>query len=326
MESGTSAANAAIGETADNGRNELTSLFDSVAESFESGASYPAMVRLVEGLADIRERQCEASWVEEAKEVAKRHPVSKYVFDCPFTRHSAAQPRGYPGDAQLIDFIYRHPASGASEQDTTDFGRNLLLHNVDSPAPAAVRARRHLMASYIVDLVSKRGEADIMSVACGHARELELIPAKVARGIRRFVAVDQDASSLAVAGSYRSKGIPVEPVQSTILQLMRAKTLHGFDLIFSAGLYDYLSDRLTQKLTASLFARLKSGGRLILANFLPDIRDAGYMEIFMDWRLIYREEREIRAFAAKIPREHIAATKYFTEPNRNVGFLEITRR
>jgi SAM-dependent methyltransferase len=284
------------------------------------------MVRLVEGLAGIRERHCEASWIEEAKALAKSHPVSKYVFDCPFTRHSAAQPRGYPGDAQLIDFIYRHPASSPSEQETSDFGRNLLLHNVDSPAPAAVRARRHLMASYIVDLVSQRGEAHIMSVACGHARELELLPPKVARAIKRFVAVDQDSSSLAVAGAYRAKGIPVEPVQNTILQLMRNRTLDGFDLVFSAGLYDYLSDRLTQKLTASLFSRLRSGGKLIVANFLPDIRDAGYMEIFMDWRLIYREEREIRAFAGKIPREHIAATKYFTEPNRNVGFLEITRR
>ena len=325
MESGTSVAGAAIGEIMHDEADELTRLFDSVTESFENGASYPAMVRLVEGLAEIRAVQPGLAWSESAREVARNHPVSKFVLDCPFTRHSAAQPRGYPGDAQLIDFIYRHPASSASERDTSDFGHNLFLHNIDSPAPAAVRARRHLMASYIGDLVSQRAPADIMSVACGHARELELVPAGVARGIRRFVAVDQDAASLAVAASYRAKGIPVEPVRNTIMQLMRSRTLHGFDLIFSAGLYDYLSDRLTHRLTASLFGRLNSGGKLILANFLPDIRDAGYMEVFMHWSLIYREEREIRAFAAKIPAAEIAATRYFMEPNRNVGFLEITR-
>jgi SAM-dependent methyltransferase len=284
------------------------------------------MVRLVEGLADIRASQGGETWIEDSKEVARHHPVTRFVLDCPFTRHSAQKPRGYTGDAQLIDFIYRHPASAPSESATSDFGRNLFLHNIDSPAPAAVRARRHLMASYIGDVVSQRGDVDIMSVACGHARELELLPTQTARAIRRFVAVDQDASSLAVASSYRARGIPVQPVRESILQLMRNRTLQGFDLIFSAGLYDYLSDRLTQKLSANLFERLNSGGKLILANFLPDIRDAGYMEIFMDWRLIYREEHEIRRFAAKIPATEIASSRYFTEPNRNVGFLEITRK
>ena len=50
--------------------NQLLTLFDSVASSFEDGASYPAMVRLVEGLAGLRaaERgdQCN-EWIETRK-------------------------------------------------------------------------------------------------------------------------------------------------------------------------------------------------------------------------------------------------------------------
>ena len=305
---------------------ELVGLFDTVAASFENGVTYPAMAQLVEGLAAIGAANRGSDWIEHAKRVARRHPISKFVFDCPFTRHSASRPRGYPGDAQLIDFIYRHPAALPVEQQASDFGRSVLLHNVDSPAPAAVRARRHLTATYIGDVVAQRPGAHVMSVACGHARELELLSPKVARAIGRFVAYDQDPSSLAVASSYAAKGIPVEPVQGTILQLIRETALTGFDLVFSAGLYDYLSDRLAEKLTANLFARLKPGGKLIVANFLPDIRDAGYMEIFMDWRLIYRDERQIRAFARKIDTAQLASTRYFPEPNRNVGFLEITRK
>ena len=305
---------------------ELVALFDTVATSFENGVTYPAMAQLVEGLAAIGAANRGSDWIEHAKSVARRHPISKFVFDCPFTRHSAARPRGYPGDAQLIDFIYRHPAALPVEQQASDFGRSVLLHNVDSPAPAAVRARRHLTATYIGDVVAQRPDAHVMSVACGHARELELLSPKVARAIGRFVAYDQDPASLAVASSYAAKGIPVEPVQGTILQLIKENTLTGFDLIFSAGLYDYLSDRLAEKLTANLFTRLKPGGKLIVANFLPDIRDAGYMEIFMDWRLIYRDERQIRAFARKIDPAALGSTRYFPEPNRNVGFLEITRK
>jgi extracellular factor (EF) 3-hydroxypalmitic acid methyl ester biosynthesis protein len=305
---------------------ELVVLFDAVAASFEDGVTYPAMAQLVEGLAAIGAANRGSDWIARAKSIVRRHPISKFVFDCPFTRHSASRPRGYPGDAQLIDFIYRHPAMAPAEQQASDFGRSALLHNVDSPAPAAVRARRHLTATYIGDVVAQRPNAHVMSVACGHARELELIAPKVARAIGRFVAYDQDPASLAVASSYAAKGIPVEPVQGTILQLLKEKTLTGFDLVFSAGLYDYLSDRLAEKLTANLFTRLNPGGKLIVANFLPDIRDAGYMEIFMDWRLIYRDERQIRAFARKIDPAQVAGARYFPEPNRNVGFLELTRR
>ena len=308
-----------------NNTEDLVALLDDVAASFQTGVTYPAMAQLVEGLAAIGAANRGSDWIEHAKNVARRHPVARFVFDCPFTRHSASKPRGYPGDAQLIDYIYRHPSMTPVEQQASDFGRSVLLHNVDSPAPAAVRARRHLTATYVSDVVAQRPNAQIMSVACGHARELELLTPRVARAIGRFVAYDQDPSSLAVASSYGAKGVPVEPVQGTILQLLKEKTLTGFDLIFSAGLYDYLSDKLSEKLTANLFARLRPGGKLIVANFLPDIRDAGYMEIFMDWRLIYRDERQIRAFARKIDARELASTRYFPEPNRNVGFLELTR-
>lgn len=314
------------GSTIDRDTKELSQLFDAVQASFEHGTSYSAMARLVDGLSDMRAAQRGSDWITKAKRVARHHPVSKFVFECPFTRHSAERPRGYPGDAQLIDFIYGHPANHASERDTSDFGRGIFMHNVDSPAPAAVRARRHLTAAYITELVTKRPGCHIMSVASGHARELELLTPSIARGIGRFVVYDQDPSSLAVASAYGAKGIRVAPVQGTILALLRDSTLRGFDLIFSAGLYDYLSDRLVRKLTANLFTRLNPGGRLIVANFLPDIRDAGYMEIFMDWSLIYRTEAEIRAFAAGIDPELLESSHYFTEPNRNVGFLELVRR
>ena len=318
MSVGSGAASAANG-------GELLGLFDSVASAFEAGASYPAMVRLVEGLSELKPHDRGEEWIHAARCLAKEHPVSRFVFNDPFTKHCVDKPRGYPGDAQLIDFIYRHPASSACEREASDFGRNLLLHNVDSPAPAAVRARRHLMASYMTDLVARRLDAHVMSVACGHARELELLTPRVRERIERFVAYDQDEQSLAVAEGYRNRGVPVEAVQGTILQLLKDRSLTGFDLVFSAGLYDYLGDRLVQKLTANLFKRLRSGGKLIVANFLPHIRDAGYMEIFMDWQLIYRDEAEIRAFAKRIDPELLASTRYFTEPNRNVGFLELTR-
>jgi hypothetical protein len=193
---GNHAATAAGGELVQSDTEELAQLFDAVAAAFEQGAGYPAMARLVEGLARLGAAERGSDWILKAKRMAKRHPVPRCVFDCPFTWHSVRTPRGYPGDAQLIDFIYRHPAADHAERDTSDFGRNLLLHTSTAP-PAAVRARRHLTAAYIADLVSKRPGCHVMSVACGHARELELLTQRTARRIGRFVAYDQDADSLA---------------------------------------------------------------------------------------------------------------------------------
>jgi hypothetical protein len=35
---------------------------------------------------------------------------------------------------------------------------------------------------------------------------------------------------------------------------------------------------------------LKPGGRLLVANFLHDLPNVGYMESFMGWPLIYRSD------------------------------------
>ena len=52
------------------------------------------------------------------------------------------------------------------------------------------------------------------------------------------------------------------------------------DLIYAAGLYDYLGDAIAIQLTSRLLQMLApgGGGRLLIANFNPDLRDIGYLE------------------------------------------------
>ena len=108
---------------------------------------------------------------------------------------------------------------------------------------------------------------------------------------------------------------------------MKDRKLTGFDFIYAAGLYDYLSDKLARKLTENLFNRLSPGGRL-LGGELPCRASAtrANMEFFMDWSLIYRTPDEIMGFAERIDDSETARRSFFIEPNRNVGYLEITRR
>ncbi len=47
--------------------------------------------------------------------------------------------------------------------------------------------------------------------------------------------------------------------------------------------------------------RLAFGGMLLIANFTPDSHGRGYMEAFMDWQLIYRDESQLYSLAAEGP-------------------------
>ena len=65
-------------------------------------------------------------------------------------------------------------------------------------------------------------------------------------------------------------------------------------------------------------------GRLVVANFLPGIRDVGYMESYMDWKLIFRTRREMLDVANRIPEEEIRDIRLFSEENRIILFLQVT--
>lgn len=86
-----------------------------------------------------------------------------------------------------------------------------------------------------------------------------------------------------------------------------------FDLIYSAGLYDYLRYGGAKKLTKNLFDLLNPAGTLIVGNFSPanplDLRFP--MEYLYDWMLIYRDESEMYRLADSVPESEIAQMRCF---------------
>ncbi len=75
-----------------------------------------------------------------------------------------------------------------------------------------------------------------------------------------------------------------------------------------------------------MFAALRPHGTLLLANFLPDIPDVGYMESFMDWHLIYRTDQEMLELADALPKTDVASVRQFRDSQNTITFLEVTRR
>lgn len=257
--------------------------------------------------------------------LARQHPLAALVHQDPFTFHSFTKPRGYPGDATLIDMIY-YDHGVATLGAPTPLGRAIFDRNKNAPAPTAVRERRDFATHLIDTTCTNVPGASILSVAGGHARELASSAAVQQRAFERLVILDQDKHSLELV-QHEYGGLGVETQATKVTTLLSNPSLQAsFDLVYSAGLYDYLSDRFAQRLTTSLFTLLRPGGRLIVGNFVPGIYDVGYMECYMDWWLTYRTGGQMVALASGLPKAEVSSIRTYTLTHPDVVYLEIRRR
>ncbi|NMO22280.1 class I SAM-dependent methyltransferase [Pyxidicoccus fallax] len=274
------------------------------------------------GLLTLRRRWSPEVWRKFCKETAKKHPLRPFLHQCPFTRRAWERPRGYAGDAVLIDYLYMDHAS-----DELHAGREIYRYMHAQPSSLSVRERRELLARAIDETAERvPGEARILSVACGHLREAETSVAVAERRIAELIAFDQDALSLAEISHHNPHGV-VKPVAGSVRSLLSGKTtFQDMDFVYSAGLYDYLSDPVATRLTGLLFGMLRSGGRILVANFARYPPETGYMEAFMDWWLIYREEDDMRALLGEVPMDQLASLRLYRDSQDNVIYLELTRR
>jgi hypothetical protein len=138
------------------------------------------------------------------------------------------------------------------------------------------------------------------------------------------VAVDQDEASLAVvARDYGQFGVQAR--KGSVREILARRIDAGqFDLVYAAGLFDYLAPPVAAALTCRLFDMTRPGGTLLIPNFLPGAPDRGYMESFMDWHLIYRSHAEMRSLVNALPTTEVADFKIFDDDDTNV-FLQVAK-
>jgi len=298
-------------------------LLDETVARLGDGPVSPAMADLAIGLRRIHDALPTESWQAFADDVCLAHPVAALVHQDPFTYRAFAKPRGYPGDAGILDLIY---GTVAAPSETTPLGAAILDHGRHSPASLSVRERRDVLVDAIDGAAARaHGAARVLSVACGHLREAQCSAAVRDGGVAEFHALDQDPVSLALLDAEHAS-LGVTPVLGSVKDLLtRHVTFHDLTLAYAAGLYDYLPTAVAARLTARLVETLAPGGRLLVANFCPETPDVGYMESFMAWRLIYRTESEMQEIAAEVPGDRIAWQRTFRDTGRNVVYLEIEK-
>ena len=299
-----------------------TELFDLAHDALVGGDIQAAMGALRRELRDRREQLPREDWVTFGNH-ARRHPLHRLLLESPFTRRAYEKPRGYAGDAGLMDLIYGMRPAG---DDLSPLGGMLYGYEFDSPCFQSVRTRRSILAREIDSVAAPTRVARVLAVASGHLREIEWSRAARARGVR-ITALDQDRYSLTRIERDYGNRYPVDTVAATIGDLLRRSvSIPDVDLAYAAGLYDYLETDLARALTTSLFRMLAPGGRLFLANFTPATYDAAFMEAFMDWRLIYRTPADVRALADGIDRSQIETIDQFCDENGHVAYMRVVKR
>ena len=285
--------------------------------------------RIAAGLEDlfddlsVRREDAPEAWPEFAR-TCLHHPLRRLLHQDPFTYRAFSKPRGYAGDAVMMDYIYGLGEASTAARGATPLGRAIFAHMATRPSASAVRYRRHLLAT-LIDRTAARGGDAVFALAAGHLREVELSGAVQNGQITSFVAMDQDTASLTVvARDYARLGISA--VSGSVRHILSGTAQPGaFDFVYAAGLFDYLGTPVATALTCKLFDMTRSGGMLLIPNFKTGAPDTGYMEAFMDWRLIYRHHDDMRALAASLPADRVADFEIFDDDDDAITFLLVSK-
>ena len=290
----------------------------------------------------------------------KKSKYYEIAQEAPFYRRIIHKPNGYAGDAEMMCFIYRNAFEG-----DTPFGKFLHKHAVSTKACQSVRNRK----DYLTEQIMQTKEGNILSLAAGPAQEIKEILKNGDSNGYRFLALDHDLDTMkkyqyqgendlftyALANAFQiisGNCIAVRPRKilerycyprrdfigaRKILSALKYKMVdlkaRPFDLIYSAGLYDYIQtfqlddSRGAVALTKNLFNLLRDGGSLIVANFNNNNpRDLRFvMEYIFDWQLIHRDRHDIMEFARSIDSDQIKKVEIIEEPLGINYLLKITK-
>ncbi|MDF0663400.1 class I SAM-dependent methyltransferase [Rhizobium redzepovicii] len=306
---------------------ELAVSLDLSIRQFRSGVEPRAIIeRLSEALHQLRRRFHPEVW-DVIVPIAQSHPVAHYLHQDPLTRWSFEKPRGYSGDARLLDFIYGRPEIEDDVASSSTLGRSIYAYTRNASSSVAVRERRDILARRVDEIASARpGSTEVLAIASGHLREGPLSHALGAGAIKRWVALDQDPMSVGtVARDFA--GTSVEALNGSVKSLLAGRHALGmFDFVYAAGLYDYLPDAVAIKLTKKCVSMLKPGGTFLFANFSPATDVDGYMETFMNWALLLRSEHEMGLIASESAAGADLKVSVWPGTNRSVVYCEIERQ
>lgn len=200
------------------------------------------------------------------------------------------KPLGYAGDYLMIDWIYTKKAcpSGTGAFWDEFFHRQA--------APTAVRNRKEYFINLFGQLCRQRGKGiSVLNLASGSCRDVaEAIErtAPLSRG-SLFHCVDVERKAVEYASMLLQPHLPAVALQWQIASVFKFRTNRQYDLVWSAGLFDYLNDDAAVMLLRKMWGCVNVGGTMVIGNFHPNNPNRNYLEWCGGWFLIHRTGHDL---------------------------------
>jgi extracellular factor (EF) 3-hydroxypalmitic acid methyl ester biosynthesis protein len=241
-----------------------------------------------------------------------KQQLHSWVLCSPFAYRTFAKPLGYAGDYEMVNMIARNGYEGDS----------LYAQVVNcwflSQSPAVAHRNRisHLTQKIVEETILRRSQGRhlrVLNLACGPALEVQafLRDFKISEGLEvSLLDFNQETIehvSAVMDGLKRkhARNISVHLIKKSVLQILKeggktdaSKTLERvaghYDLVYCAGLFDYLPDSVCQRLMNIMYRWLAPGGLLLATNVdhCNPLRQG--MDYLLDWNLVYRTAQQSR--------------------------------
>ncbi len=228
-----------------------------------------------------------------------RTQVGNIFYKSPYGNRAFNKPRGYAGDFEMMNNVYFNELRGE-----TLFAKCVQRFFTDNPAGKAVRNRVIYLNEKIEKCNIRNLQSKILGVASGPAREIQKFfqdsPDRASKCEIHLLDQDADALKFSQKAIYeicRNKGVqPNIYFHNLAIKNIIAEglPLSGFDLIYSAGLFDYFTDPVAHFAAKQLYSALAKEGELVIGNFDANNPAQFIMEALGDWYLIYRDKNKLR--------------------------------
>lgn len=237
-----------------------------------------------------------------------RLSVSPILMGAPFIRHTFEKPYGYAGDFHAMVMLYKYDDIGL-----TLFDQFSHRYACNEPAAVANKNRVYLLKDYLIKEYKNSSNSNfkISSIACGPGRELELFVNNLSNIDKNISLnyVDQDKNALEYAktninqitmNKLKKSEIKIDSnfyqddvVKRLIWKKGVPSNLKDSDVIVCAGLFDYLEDRVAQRLVDSFLEIVKAGGLVIVGNVAKQNPSEFPMSYVLEWELFQRNDKDM---------------------------------
>ncbi|MDB6076492.1 MAG: SAM-dependent methyltransferase [Akkermansiaceae bacterium] len=231
------------------------------------------------------------------------HPI---VLCSPFLFRTYTKPLGYAGDYEMVNMMLRDPYEGASS-----FAKILNYAMLNTEPVVAHRNR----IDYLVDMLDReatrrigRTRARAFNLGCGPAEEvLRFLQDHDSSDLIEFDLLDFNPETLEYTRERLDKvrmgmtrNTQLKFIPRSVHQILKAAAQPGgdpelgnYDVVYCAGLFDYLSQRVGKRLVEFFCSIAKPGGLVVVTNVANTNPRKAWMEYLMEWNLIYRGKEEM---------------------------------